>query len=152
MSFRNKDTQLERGAPADLWRHTLSRVPSLFGRLVYLSSLRSGITGKYEHHGLALTFGEDASHGALADSHAETFASWLNCSLEQQKADLDLYLSTLIPDRAAIVDTWMRVGPYHNLVPASTRESERYLFGSDFRALLEVLRREYGLLRRNPEE
>ena len=31
---------LERGATADLLRNTLSQIPSLFGRLVYLCSLR----------------------------------------------------------------------------------------------------------------
>lgn len=99
-----------------------------------------------------MTFGEEESHVALVESHDETFSNWLNCSLEQQKADLDLYLSALIPDRSAIVDTWLRLAPYRNLVPVFARESERQLFGADFQALLEVLRMEYGLRRRDPEE
>ncbi len=38
-SIRPKQV-LERGAASDLWRHTLSQIPTVFGRLVYLSSLR----------------------------------------------------------------------------------------------------------------
>jgi hypothetical protein len=91
MAVSRQKRPLERGAPADLWRNTLSQIPSVFGRLVYLSSLRSGTSGRYEHHGLAMTFGEEESHLALSASHQETFAAWLSFSLEQQKADLDLY-------------------------------------------------------------
>ena len=43
----------ERGAAADVWRHTLSQIPYLYGRLAYLGSLRNANTGRYEHHGLA---------------------------------------------------------------------------------------------------
>lgn len=145
-------TALPRGAPADLWRNTLSQIPSLFGRLIYLSSLRSQDTGRYQHHGLAQLFGDDEAHLALAKSHEATFADWLNSSLEGQKADLDLYLAALTPDRAAIVDTWLRLAPYRNVAPSSARDSEKLLFGSDFEALLELLRAEYHLQRRNPEE
>jgi hypothetical protein len=151
MAVSGNRRPLDRGAPADLWRNTLSQIPSVFGRLVYLSSLRGGASGRYEHHGLAMTFGEEKSHEALAQSHRETFAAWLAFSLEQQKADLDLYLAALIPDRAAIVDNWLRLGPYRNVAPPSARESERQLFAADFEALLEVLRREYGLGRHDPE-
>jgi hypothetical protein len=152
MQLSKQNRHLERGAPADLWRHTLSQIPSLFGRLVYLSDLRSGNTGKYEHHGLAMKFGDEESHLALLQSHNETFAAWLGCSLEQQKADLDLYLAAVTPDRAAVVDAWLRLGPYRNVVPAAARESERQLFAADFQALLEVLRTEYGLKSHDPED
>ena len=49
---------LERGAASDLWRHTLSQIPSVFGRLVYLSSLRNPNTDSYEHHGFSQMFGD----------------------------------------------------------------------------------------------
>jgi hypothetical protein len=143
---------LPKGAPADLWRHTLSQIPSLFGRLIYLSSLRNANTGRYEHHGLAQIFGEDEAHAALMKSHNDTFLEWLNSPLEGQKADLDLYLAALTPDRAAIVETWLRVAPYRNLVPLTARHSERRLFAVDFEMLLELLRGEYRLRRPDPEE
>ena len=143
---------LLREAAADLWHRTLAQIPSLFGRLLYLSSLRSWNTGRYEHHGFAQEFGEDAAHEALFESHERTFAEWLRSPLEEQKADLDLYLAGLTPDRAAIVDAWLNLAPYRNLVPASARDSERDLFATDFEALLELLRKEYKLARRDPED
>lgn len=152
MSIGNNSSALLREAAHDLWRRTLAQIPSLFGRLVYLSSLRSGNTGRYEHHGLAQEFGDDAAHEAMLESHERTFAEWLRSPLLEQKADLDLYLAGLTPDRSAIVDTWLHLAPYRQVVPASARESERDLFGVDFEALLEVLRNEYKLARPNPED
>lgn len=143
---------LERGAPADLWRRTLAQIPALFGRLVYLNSLRSSDTGQYEHHGLAQVYGEAEASRALLESHEETFGCWLGLTLEQQKADLDLYLSALNSPRSAIVENWLRSCPYRNLVPFSARKSERELFGCDFEALLDLLRREYQLERPDPED
>jgi hypothetical protein len=142
---------LERGAPADLWRHTLSQIPSVFGRLVYLSSIRGANTGVYEHHGLALLFGEAEADRALRRSHEDAFADWLNFTLEQQKADLDLYLSALTGTRRTIVDTWIRLMPYRNVVPASARRVERKLFLTDFDALLHGLKFEYGVGDPNPD-
>jgi hypothetical protein len=146
----NKGT-LDRGAASDLWRRTLCQIPTTFGRLVYLSSLRNANNGAYEHHGLSLMFGEDEAGAALLRSHEDSFAEWLVSPLEQQKADLDLYLSGLTPNRRPVVETWLRLAPYRNLVPATARGSERDLFASDFHLLLEALRREYGLAAPDPE-
>src|ERR1700733_4646430 len=87
-----KPAVFDRSAASDLWRNTLSQIPTVFGRLVYLASLRNPNNGNYEHHGLALVFGEDEANRALKDSHSTVFAGWLTFNLEQQKADLDLYL------------------------------------------------------------
>jgi hypothetical protein len=131
---------LERGAPADLWRNTLSQIPSVFGRLVYLSSLRGADTGAYQHHGLSLLFGEGEADRALRRSHEDSFAEWLNFTLEQQREDLELYLSALAGPRRTVVDSWIRLTPYRNLVPASSNRSERKLFLADFDALLHGLK------------
>src|SRR6476469_9642109 len=100
-------TTLDRGAASDLWRHTLSQIPSVFGRLVYLSSLRNLNTDTYEHHGFALMFGDDDSHRTLRQSHSQAFAEWLSYTLEQQKADLDLYLSVLGNNKRSIIEAWL---------------------------------------------
>lgn len=136
---------LERGAAPDLWRNTLSQIPAHFGRLVYLSSLRDPNSGRYEHYGLALVFGEQDADRALRQSHAQTFAEWLCFDLEQQKADLDLYLSALMNNRKLIVETWLRLGPYRNLIPASATPMESELYLTDFAALLELLKNDYGV-------
>lgn len=136
---------LERGASSDLWRHTLSHIPSLFGRLVYLSSLRGGDTGVYEHAGLATLFGEREAHRALFRSHETVFAAWLNYSLERQKEDVDLYLSGLSVDRKSVISAWSRLSPYRNVFPESAQPFERALFLRDFEALLELFRDEFDV-------
>ena len=143
--------RLERGAAPDLWRHTLSQIPSLFGRLVYLSSLRDNNTGTYEHFGLAQAFGEGEAARVLGESHLNAFAQWLCLTLEQQKADLDLYLSSLAGNRSAILDTWVRLQPYRGLLPADARLVERELYMTDLETILELLRNEYGVACPDPD-
>jgi len=141
----------DRSASADLWRNTISQIPSVFGRLVYLASLRNPNNGSYEHHGLALVFGDDEANKALKNSHGAVFAEWLTYNLEQQKADLDLYISALFEDKRVVVDTWMRLAPYRNLPPSSVRGVERRLYIADFTALLDLLKAEYGVAEPDPD-
>lgn len=136
---------MERGAAADLWRNTLAQIPSIFGRLVYLSSLRDSNTGRYEHHGLALMFDEREADQALRLSHEQMFDAWLGFNLHDQKADLDLYLSELSNDRKTIVGTWLRLAPYRTLIPAAAASVEADLYLCDFAILLELLRNDYGV-------
>lgn len=138
-------TTLERGAVPDVWRRTLSQIETVFGRLVYLAGLRDNNTGRYEHHGLAMLFGDEESDSALRASHETTFAEWLVFGLEHQKADLDFYLSQLTTQKRRTVETWLRLRPYRNLIPARAGEAERTLYLSDFGALLELLKHEYGV-------
>lgn len=136
---------LERGVTSDLWRHTLSQIPSCFGRMVYLSSLRAPNTGRYEHHGLAMMFGERQADKALRKTHSEAFNEWLNYSLEQQKADLDLYLSAQQADKREVIENWAALMPYRYFLPASAREMERNLYIVDLEALLALLKNDYGV-------
>src|SRR5579864_5912489 len=131
---------LDRGAVSNLWRNTLSQIPSVFGRLVYVSSLRNPNNGRYEHHGLALIFGEDDANKALKKSHIQLFSEWLTFSLEQQKADLELYLSGLPDNRDLVLENWIKLAPYRNLIPSSVRGVERRLYITDLTALLAVLK------------
>jgi hypothetical protein len=150
MEAQRKKSNLERSAAADLWRNTLNQIPSTFGRLVYLTSLRDQNTGRYEHHGLAQMFGEGETDAALRDSHEETFSEWLCLNMEQQKAHLDLYLSSFQSDRRTILATWIRLAPYRSLVPASALDPERRLYLGDLEALLELLKVEYDVSGQGP--
>jgi len=87
----------------------------------------------------------------LRRSHEQAFADWLCFTLEQQKADLDLYMAGLGGDRRTIIDTWIRLAPYRNLVPAVIREVERQLYLADLDAILELLRGEYGVVCPDPD-
>lgn len=131
---------LDRGAVSNLWRDTLSQIPSVFGRLVYVSSLRNPNNGRYEHHGLALIFGEADANKALRKSHVKLFSEWLTFNLEQQKTDLEIYLSGLPDKREVVLENWIKLAPYRNLIPSSVRGVERKLYTSDLTALLRVLR------------
>lgn len=128
----------------DLWRRTLSQLPTVYGRLAYLASLRNANTGLYEHHGLSTLFGENQADLAMRESHLTSFREWLKLNLEQQKADLDLYLCDLPTDRRTLVESWSRLAPYRNLPPAAASDSEKMLFLDDLEILLESLRNEYA--------
>ncbi|MBV9768383.1 MAG: hypothetical protein JOZ32_02325 [Bryobacterales bacterium] len=141
----------DRSAASDLWRNTISQIPSVFGRLVYLASLRNGNNGSYEHHGLALVFGEDEANKAMKASHSTVFAEWLSFNIEEQKADLDLYIAGLLEDKRVVVDTWIRLAPHKNLIPASVRGVERRLYLADLTALMELLRGAYGVAARDQD-
>ena len=142
---------LDRSAACDLWRRTLSQVPSVFGRLVYLSGLRNMNSGRYEHHGLALVFGEDEANRALKKSHLQAFQEWLAFNLEQQKADLDLYLSSVTTDKKTTLENWIQETPYRNLIPTSVRQTERRLYMADLNAILALLKNELGVVCPDPD-
>ena len=144
MRSLKRDLPLDRNALGDLWRNTLSQIPSVFGRLNYVSSLRNPNNGRYEHHGLELVFGEDEANKALKKSHSQLFQEWLKFNLEQQKADLELYIAGLFENRRTVIENWLKLAPYRNLIPAAVRGVERRLYVSDLMTLLELLKNEYG--------
>ena len=140
MRRTEENAALDRGAISNLWRNTLSQIPSVFGRLVYVSSLRNSNNGRYEHHGLTLIFGEDDANRALKKSHVNLFSEWLTFSLEQQKADLDLFLSGLPDNREVVVGNWLKLAPYRNLIPSSVRGVERKVYITDLTTLLRLFK------------
>ena len=144
-SKRGEETGFDRSAASDLWRHTLAQIPTTFGRLVFLSTLRDPNTGAYAHFGFAQRVGEEAADGALRNSHWQCFSEWLSFSLEEQKADLDLYLSSIDSDKKTILETWTRTKPYRNLIPAAAIDVERRLYNSDLETLLELLTVVHGV-------
>lgn len=135
----------------DLWARTLSKIDTVLGRLVYLAGLRDPNSGRYEHHGLALVFGELEADRALGDSHLQTFAQWLAFDLARQKADLELYFRECSSRTRNAVEAWVRLQPYRALTPARANEAERRLFLLDFETLLELFRREYGVAAPDPD-
>lgn len=128
----------------DLWHRTLSQIPAVYGRLVYLASLRNSDSGRYLHHGLAMVFGEDEADRALRESHLGAFREWLGMNLEQQKADLVLYLTGQPIDRRTMVENWIRLAPYRGVLPTVCSEAERGLFLLDLETLLELLKNARG--------
>lgn len=140
-----------RGPAADLWRHTLMQVPTTFGRLVYLASLRNQNSGCYEHFGLAQMYGAEEADRTLRLSHQQTFSEWLCFGLEQQKEELAEYLRGLEQSPRLVIENWLRFTPYRNFIPFGTRDAERRLYLSDLRIVMELLRREHGAASPDPE-
>src|SRR5262249_51638458 len=140
----------EEKALRDLWSRTLSQIPTTFGCLVYLASLRDPNTGRYHHYGLAQVYTELQAERALRLSHIQAFNEWLGLSLEQQRSDLEEYLSSLEGDRRTVLENWKTLSPYKNLPPADASQAQRQLFVSDLEIILELLRRELSPFSRLP--
>lgn len=119
-----------------MWRRTLSQIPTVFGRLAFLASLRDPGTGKYAHETLVRLLGAEDTDRTLCNSHHQVFSEWLGFSLAEQKSDLDEYLTVGGTPRTAVY--------YRNLVPPTAREVERQLYLTDLETLLELLRYEHG--------
>jgi hypothetical protein len=135
----NEFHTLTRNASDDLWRRTISQIPSVYGRLVYLGGRRNSDTGLYEHHGLAAMFDEQLTDFALRESHLHTFREWLNFDLEQQRADLELHLAEQPTTRRTMLETWLRLTPFRSAIPISASPADRDLFLGEFELLLRIL-------------
>ena len=125
-----------RGPAAELWRKTLSRIPTHFGRLVFLSSLRDPLSGRYAHPPLSQIVGGEITARTLCHSHHRVFSEWLGFTLAEQKADLDEYL---VASRAPL-----NLVSYRDILPATAHQVERQLYLADLETLLELLRFEHG--------
>ncbi|HXG32461.1 MAG TPA: helix-turn-helix domain-containing protein [Bryobacteraceae bacterium] len=117
--------------------------PSLMARLVWLAGLRDLGTGIYHHPATGLE--RRATDRLLRGLHEESFRAWLRCRPHEQAADLDLYLSALECGKAKAVDNWLRLEPYHALVPGSVTRAERRWFVARVEALLEQFAAELGI-------
>jgi hypothetical protein len=131
---------LERSATADLFKNTLARIPTLFGRLAYLASLRDSNSGVYRHHGLASIFGREESRKALSQSHQTVFQEWLTLPLAEKREDLSAYFKCLEDPPAVVLNHWIGIPTYRGYMPASARPSERELFRTEFEVLLETFK------------
>ncbi len=130
---------LERRADADLWRHTLSQIPTLAGRLIYLASLRDAVSGRYEHHGLSLIFGEEDADKAIHLSHRKATQDWLTTGLSEKHDDMLEYLSSTGEAPKAILRHWQRSDTWTSFLPIGLLPAEKALYCSDMRNLIKIL-------------
>lgn len=113
------------------------QIPSSIARLVFLSQFRDPNTGVYSCPASQKAEGHQIDC-TLRRLHEETFSEWLNYGIEKQKADLDLYFSSLVCGSAA-ARTWLRLESYRLLVPASATRTEKRLFFRDIETVLHVI-------------
>jgi hypothetical protein len=146
MSESDQDSPLQRDHAAEnVWDRTVSQIPTTFGRIAYLASLRNENSGRYEHFGLAHIYSGEEADRVLRACHQEVFGDWLNFSLMQQRNDLEAYLNSIEDDRQTVLATWLDLSPYRNLIPADATPAERRLYLSDLELILDLLRNELSL-------
>lgn len=131
---------LERNAEGDLWKNTLSKITTVFGRLAYLASLRDPNSGIYRHHGLTVAFGRDESIRALREQHEQIFYEWLNLPLADKSSELSSYMLALDDPTNLVLEHWVRNKPYATYPPAVALNVERDLFIADLEALIAAFR------------
>lgn len=115
-------------------RRMLSQIPTVFGQLVFLSSLRDPATGRYAHRLLEGVLGLEDADRSLLQCHYQVFSRWLAFRLEVQKDDLKEYLNSAGLSAAVL--------NYPDLIPRSSRDVERQLYLTDLETLVELLRLE----------
>lgn len=147
----NHATNSRVAAVEETWRRTLDGIPTLIGRLVYLSSLRTGDAGLYQHYGLSQRLGEQETSAMLGRSHVEAFQSWLSLDLEAQKRQVEEYLFGGEGNGAKALASWIALEPWALWIPETSRDVERELYRGDMGIVLELLRREAGVDRRDPD-
>ncbi|MBV9762018.1 MAG: hypothetical protein JO340_15755 [Acidobacteriaceae bacterium] len=129
----------------DLWTRELSLIPTYYGRMVFLAGLRNPDTGQYEYYGCPDHTSTISVSQGLKRIHEEIFREWVSQPLERKKADIEFYLEGLEIDPADLVDAWLRLTPYKNLVPGSIQGPERQKHISDIEAILGLLKNVYGV-------
>ena len=95
---------------------SLSRAPTVFGRLVHLARVEK----------------------LVAKSHRAAFTEWLSCPLEQQCAELQTYADAAVPNGSPPHDA-LSSRAYSNLIPrAGVGEAEKSLYFSNLDLVLDI--------------
>lgn len=131
---------LERNALADLWKHTLSAIPSTYGKLMCLAGLRDANSGHYRHYGLSAAFGREESASALRQSHEQVFKEWLKLPVPEKSSDLEQYLAGVEEVPATVAGNWLRGGYLETLVPDRATRAQRAQFSQELALLFELIR------------
>lgn len=141
----------QRSASEDLWDRTLSQIPTKMGRMAYLTRLKNPETDKYEHHGLATIFGEEAAEDALRRSHADVLEEMLNMSILDQRDDVGKYLEGLPQSARRLLANWERTKGYEGLLPPTSSSAQKELFDGNLGLIIKNLKVEFFADEENPD-
>ena len=131
--------QQSRRVIEDFTSRTLAAIPTEFGKLLYVASLRDLASGNYLHEGLAALYPEAAVQQGLQFCHEEMFLRILELPVEQQETDLRVCISGLEGEFWGKVSRWKQTEFHRLLVPADVPSYLRELFHANVGALLQVL-------------
>jgi hypothetical protein len=134
-----RQLQIHRQIIHDLSTSTLALMPVLFERLCYLASLRDSSSGQYVHERLAAVYPRDGVQQALAQCHEEIFERVLEISLAAQEQDLRRCLEAVPGGLRVSLKRWQAAEFRDSLLPEDAPVYLKELFGSNLRALLEIL-------------
>jgi hypothetical protein len=130
--------QQSRAVIEDFSSLTLAAIPSCFGRLYYVSSLKDSDSGRYEHDGLKCLYPESAVQAALSQCHEELFSRILETPLQVQEKDLRACLGAAGDQYWDLIETWQENRSFRELCPPGLPEYLQDLFCSNMSALLAV--------------
>jgi len=123
----------------DFAARSLAPIPSRFGRLLYVASLRDLSTGDYSHAGLEGTYPGGGVNESLKYCHEEIFQQVLELSLADQETDLKLACTQIEGGATGVAERWLELEYFRLLIPLGTPDYLKDLFNSNFRLLLELI-------------
>ncbi len=123
----------------DLHGRTLSKMPRLLDRLIYLASTRDYNTGTYYHEGLASCFTEEVACEALADCHSKAFGDLVSSSLNDLVRQLEGYMHSTHSSPGEFIAAWRNLEPYRVAVPVGTDPLAAELLFSNIKIALAIL-------------
>jgi hypothetical protein len=127
-----------RSVVEDFTSRTLAVIPSDFGRLYYVQSLKDPNTGEYKHDGLNHLYSQNSVQSALEQCHGELFSRILETPLKDQAADLRKCLDAAGAEFWNVVDHWRETRDYRSMCPQGLPGYLSELFCSNMGALLEI--------------
>jgi len=130
--------QQTRQVVEDITARTLAAIPTEFGKLLYLSSLRDISTGDYVHEGLVARYSREAVQQALGYCHQELFLRVLEMPLEQQEWDLRACLEGMEGEFWGKLQRWRETEFYRLLIPSESPEYLREIFLANVGAVLDA--------------
>src|ERR1700682_5167426 len=130
--------QQSRRVIEDFTSRTLAVIPSDFGRLYYVSSLKDSATGRYQHDGLVELYSEDSVQVALEQCHEELFSRVLETPLPEQERDLRKCLDSAGDRFWTIVEAWRKDKSFQTMCPEGLPSYLKDLFCSNLAALLAI--------------
>jgi hypothetical protein len=122
----------------DFTSRTLAAIPSDFGRLCYVSSLKDSSTGLYKHDGLMDLYSDNSVQAALAQCHEELFSRILETPLNHQERDLRNCLNVAGDQFWAVVESWRESRSFRSMCPEGLPDYLDELFCSNMNALLAI--------------
>jgi hypothetical protein len=122
----------------DFTSRTLAAIPSDFGRLYYISSLKDSSTGRYKHEGLMDLYSENSVQAALTHCHEELFSRILETPLSRQERDLRKCLDAAGDQFWDVVESWRESRFFRCLCPGGLPAYLDDLFCSNMSALLAI--------------